>query len=95
MGRGSRVIKDLGSLRRERITPGRLDDAAKEAYSFGLCAYLALAFNKRLNAPIWAIVSSEQYPDGEYNPDDIPEHFGVEINGKIIDINGSVLGSGQ
>lgn len=90
MGRGSRVTKDLYVSRSQgKITPGRLDDTAREAYSCGLCAYLALAFNKKLDAPIWAIVHSDQDPDGEYRPEDIPEHFGVEIDGEIVDINGA------
>lgn len=69
---------------------------AEDAYSYGQCAYLALAISEHTSGQIWAIVGPDYDDDGEevppdeiYDPDkndSVPNHFGVEFDSQIVDI---------
>lgn len=88
----------------ETLVPGKLDRAAKEVYSYGQCAYLALAIYERTGGQIWAIIRPDGHlgEEGQARPKKIfdsvrgdfyehliPDHFGVEVDKKILDIHGS------
>lgn len=86
----------------KEITPGELNELAKEAYTCGQCAYLALALHESTGGTLYAVVNPDWDDDGEEIPPDsiwdekmgqfdeahIPNHFGVEVNGMIVDIEG-------
>jgi hypothetical protein len=81
-----------------QLTPGVIDQDAEDAYSYGQCAYLALAISEHTSGQIWAIVGPDYDDDGNEVPpsenydskinDSLPDHFGVEVDGEIVDING-------
>lgn len=96
MGRGQRRVSSIRKRASNlkhisgELIPGQVDDVAREVYTQGQCAYLALALNQQSKAPIWAIVDTQEDPEEIYDPEGSPPvHFGVEINDQILDINGA------
>lgn len=73
------------------VTPGVIDDAAREAYMNGQCAALAVALSELKGGQIIAIGyddSSEDYEQWEANPS--WGHVGFELeDGSILDIEGN------
>lgn len=72
------------------VTPGVIDDAAREAYMNGQCVALAVALGEREGGQIVAIGyddTSEDYEEWEANPS--WGHLGLLLeDGSVVDIEG-------
>ena len=73
------------------VTPGLLDEAAKEAYLRGQCAALAVALSEQLEGRIIAIGYDDSQEDRQqWEQKPIWGHLGLLLpDGSVLDVEGS------